>query len=65
MISGEEQIERYKDFDVLILTDREEQCVKLAKAGIPNADIARKMGVSRQRVTQLLQKATAKQEDIP
>ena len=62
MISGEEQRERYKDCDVLILTDREEQCVKLAKEGMSGADIARRLGVSRQRVKQLLDKATEKQE---
>ena len=62
MISGEEQRDRYKDYDMLILTDREEQCVKMAKDGMSGADIARKLGVSRQRVKQLLDKATEKQE---
>ena len=59
---GKQQSDKYRSFDPCVLTDREYQCVKLAKDGVSCAEIARRIGVSRQRVKQLLDKAAERQE---
>lgn len=57
-----QQKEKYKYIDTNNLTNSESTCVQLAKMGIKNVDIARELGLSRQRITQILDKAISKQE---
>ena len=57
-----QRIEYYRYFDTCCLTNREAQVVKKAKTGMRNADIAREVGLTRERVAQLLRKAELKQK---
>ena len=56
------QKEKFKSIDPLILTHRENECVSRAKNGARVVDIARELGISRQRVDQALDNALGKQE---
>ena len=53
---------KYKFFDITNLTEREAQCVSMAKLGESKTSIARELGLTRQRIDQLLNKAEAKQK---
>ena len=57
--------DKYRDYDVSILTERERQCVSRAKDGKGITEISKEIGVSRQRVFQLLEKAGEKQYNMP
>jgi helix-turn-helix protein len=44
------------DKRIVVLTDLENQVRNLKRAGVKQADIARYVGVSKQRVTQIVQR---------
>ena len=58
------QAERYVFADLVPLTPRQAAFVEMAQAGIANADIARELGVSRQRIDQIAKQVERKQAEV-
>lgn len=57
------QAERYVLADILPLTDNQSQFVEYAKAGMSNTEIAREMGLSRQRIDQIAKRVEQKMSE--
>lgn len=53
--------EKYADYETYFLTAREKEAVELAKTGLGVTEIGKLIGLTRQRVFQLLVRAEEKQ----
>jgi len=61
MLTSNERAEKYGRFETYFLTDREAECVELAASGMRQTEIAKTLGLSRQRVSKALKQAEGKQ----